>query len=40
MMPLSYQGFGTTAIGLMLLVLAGEQLFHYLRHRGHQEKMP
>jgi hypothetical protein len=35
MMPLSYQGFGFTAISLMLLVLTAGQLIRYLRDRFH-----
>lgn len=33
MMPLSYQGFGFTALLLMVAILAGTQLLKHLRDR-------
>lgn len=33
MTPLSYQGFGFTAILLMVVILSVAQLFKYLRER-------
>jgi len=36
MMPLSYQGFGFTAIVLMVIILTAGQVFRYLKERFHK----
>jgi hypothetical protein len=38
MMPLSYQGFGFTAIVLMVAVLSAAQLLKYLKGRLNQHR--
>ena len=36
-MPISYQGFGATAILVMVLILAAAQGINYLRDRFHHK---
>jgi hypothetical protein len=37
-MPLSFQGFGATAILVMVVILAAAQGINYLRERFHHHK--
>lgn len=37
-MPLSFQGFGFTALLIMVAVLSASQLVRYLRERFHDSK--
>jgi hypothetical protein len=40
MMPLSYQGFGFTAILVMVAILSAGQLLKYLKERFHRPQQP